>query len=91
MDVQEIQVPSFRAFMYTHTHTHTHIHILLKVKISSLQSIPACSLSQSCPTLFDPMGCSTPASSVHGIPQASILEWVAISSFRRSSHPRDQT
>ena len=35
---------------------------------------------QSCPTLRDPMDCSPPGSSVHGILQARILEWVAISS-----------
>ena len=33
---------------------------------------------QSCPTLFDPLDCSPPGSSVHGILQARILEWVAI-------------
>ena len=33
---------------------------------------------QLCPTLFDPMDCSPPGSSVHGILQARILEWVAI-------------
>ena len=33
---------------------------------------------QLCPTLCDPMDCSPPGSSVHGIPQARILEWVAI-------------
>ena len=38
--------------------------------------------SQSCPTLSDPMDCSLPGSSVHGIFQATILEWVAISSSR---------
>ena len=32
---------------------------------------------QLCPTLCDPMDCSTPRSSVHGILQARILEWVA--------------
>ena len=37
------------------------------------------------------MECSPPASSVHGIPQARILEWVAISFSRGSSRPRDQT
>ena len=43
------------------------------------------------PTLCDPMDCSPPDSSVHGIFQARILEWVAISSSRVSSWPRDQT
>ena len=48
-------------------------------------------LLQSCPTLCDPMDCSPPGSCVHGILQVRILEWVAISSSRRSSRPRDQT
>ena len=39
----------------------------------------------------DPMDCSPPGSSVHGIFQARILEWVAISFSRGSSRPRDQT
>ena len=38
-----------------------------------------------------PLDCSPPDSSVHGIFQAWILEWVAISSSRRSSQPRDET
>ena len=38
-----------------------------------------------CLTLCNPMDCSLPGSSVHGILQARILEWVAISSSRRSS------
>ena len=46
---------------------------------------------QSCPTLCDPMDCSLPGSSVHGISQVRILEWVTISSSRGSSQPRDQT
>ena len=41
--------------------------------------------------LCDPIDCSLPGSSIHGIFQARILEWVAISSSRRSSQPRDQT
>ena len=41
---------------------------------------------QSCPTLCKPMDCSLPGSSVHGILQAGILEWVA-SSFSRGSNP----
>ena len=36
-------------------------------------------VAQSCPTLCDPMDCNLPGSSVHGILQARILEWVAIS------------
>ena len=44
-----------------------------------------CSDAQSCLTLCNPMGCSPPGSSVHGISQARILEWVAISFSRESS------
>ena len=47
--------------------------------------------AQSCPTLCDPMDCSLPGSSLHGISQARILQWIAISSSRVSSWPRDQT
>ena len=46
---------------------------------------------QLCPTLCCPMDCSLLGSSAHGILQARILEWVAISYSRGSPHPRDQT
>ena len=45
-----------------------------------------CLAAQLCPTLCDPMGCSPPGSSVHGISQARILEWVAIPFSRGSCH-----
>ena len=48
-------------------------------------------VTQSCPSLCDPMDCSPPGPSVRGILQARILEWVAISFCRGSSRPRDQT
>ena len=48
-------------------------------------------VTQSCPTLCDPVDCSPPGSSVHGILQARILELVAISFSRGSSWPRDWT
>ena len=48
-------------------------------------------LLQSCPTLCNPMEHSLPGSSVHGILQARVLEWVAVSFFRGSSWPRDGT
>ena len=47
--------------------------------------------AQSCLTLCDPMDYSLPGFSIHGIFQARVLEWVAISFFRGSSRPRDQT
>ena len=46
---------------------------------------------QSCLTLWNPMDCSLPGSSAHGILQARILEWVAMPSSRRLFWPRDRT
>ena len=48
-------------------------------------------VAKSCLTLYDPMGCSPPGSSLHGTFQARILEWVAIPSSRGSSQPKDWT
>ena len=63
---------------------HFHFHSCLCVCV--------CAKSlQSCPTPCDSMDCSLPGSSVHGILQARILEWVAVTSPRGSSWPRDQT
>ena len=52
-------------------------------------SVCACSAPQLCPTLRDAMDYSPPGSSLHGISQARILEWVASSFSRRSSRSRD--
>ena len=48
-------------------------------------------VAQSCPTLCDPMDCSLSGSSIHGIFQARVLEWIAISFSRGSSRPRNWT
>ena len=48
-------------------------------------------VTQSCSTLWDPMDYSLLGSLIHGILQARILEWVAISFSRGASQPRDQT
>ena len=70
-----------------------------KVLISSFSSL-LCSnafrkkgseVTQSCLTLCDLMDCRLPCSSLHGIVQARVLEWVAIFFSRGSSQPRDQT
>ena len=62
-------------------------HFLLRcMKVKSESEV-----AQSCPTLRDPMDCSPPGSSVHGILQARILEWVAMHCSRGSSRPRDRT
>ena len=75
-----------------------------RVKVKQTQKYITCTLkwsvswdfsrnsvrAQSCPTLWDPMVCSLPGSSVHGIFQARLLDWVA-TSYSRGSWPRDQT
>ena len=48
-------------------------------------------VAQSCPTLQDPTDCSLPGFSVHGVFQARILQWVAISFSKGCSPPRDRT
>ena len=53
--------------------------------------IPTDVYAQLCLILCDPVDCSPPGSSVYGIFQARILEWVTISYSRGSSWPRDQT
>ena len=60
---------------------HTHTHTYKKCRWSR----------QSCLTLCDPVDCSPPSFSTHGIFQARVLEWVAIPFSRGSSPPRDQT
>ena len=51
----------------------------------------ASGVAYSCLTLCDPMDCSSPRSFVHGLLQARVPEWVAISSSRGSSQPKDGT
>ena len=54
-----------------------------------IRALCVCSVTQLCSTLCDPMECSIPDSSVHGILQARILEWVAMTSSRGSSRSKD--
>ena len=63
----------------------------LPTKVHIVKAIVCPVKVKSCLTLWDPMDCSLPGSSVHEILQARILEWVAISFSRGSSQPRDQT
>ena len=59
--------------------------LLFCMQIISIYARPV----QSCPTLCDPMDCSPPCSSVHGILQARVLEWVAMPSLvRRRQGPK---
>ena len=63
---------------------------ILQMKVRRVLSVCVCLVDQLCSTLCGPMYCSPPASSVHGIFQARILEWVAILYSRGFSWPRDQ-
>ena len=56
-----------------------------------MSHLPISVCAQSCLTPCNPMDCGAPGSSVHGISQARILEWMAISFSRGSSRPRDGT
>ena len=62
----------------------------LSIVSSSFQVACVC-VAQLCPTVYNPMDCSPPGSSVHGIFRARILEWVAVFFSRESSQPRDGT
>ena len=63
------------------------VPVLMSIFSSKWDKVVVVVLSDSC----DIMDCSPPGSSVHGIYQAIILEWVAFSFSRQSSWPRDQT
>ena len=88
-----ILIPTY-IYIYAHAHiytppTHTHraralviYHILM---LTVYMCVCVCSIAQSCLTLWDPMDCSLPGSSVNGSFQARTLEWVAVSSSRGSS------
>ena len=64
---------------------------VLIIDAMSLIGIVKVKVALSCLTHCDPIGCSLPGSSVHGILQARILEWVAFPFSRGSSQPEDQT
>ena len=66
------------------------LHGFLLFRINRYQSVKAL-VTESYLTLCNPMDCRPPGSSVHGIVQARILEWIAISFSRGSSRPRYQT
>ena len=76
----------FIHFYQTHSHN-IHLKLTSDNEINKIDS----EVAQSCPTLCDPIDWGLPGSSIHGILQARILEWVAISFSRGSSGPRDHT
>ena len=74
-----------KLFLHDQMGIYLHFYIHNK-KVKSESKVP-----QSCPTLCDPMDCSLTGFSIHGIFQARVLEWVAISISRGSFKPRDWT
>ena len=75
--------------------SHNSLNMVIKIvwgKLCQYRYRSMCVLPlQSCVSLCDPMNCSPEGSSVHGILQARILKWVAISSSKGSSQPKDWT
>ena len=69
-------------YLYKDRKISENMHYMLEVKVF---------VTQSCPTLCNPVDCGPPDSSVHRIFQARIMEWVAILFCRGSSQSRDQT
>ena len=103
----DLAIPPTHSHSLSHTHTHTflfwsifHYRLLQNTEYSSLcYTVRPCYLSILCivcvcsvvPDFRDPINCSPPGSSVRGILQAGISEWVAISFSRGSSWPRHWT
>ena len=73
------------------SYLYIYIHMYVNEFIFACANSYDCLVAQSCPTLHDILNCSPLGSSVHGILQARILEWVARPSSRGSSQPRDRT
>ena len=81
--------PLLNIFCFCYVHATSVLycaHLYVKCSLESESEV-----IQSCPNLCDPMDCSLPGSSLHGIFQARVLEWVAISFSRGSSQTRDRT
>ena len=83
--------PNMTEYIFFHSISHYQKRKLQGNTFFLITSVYCVSVTQSCLTLCDPMGCSPPGSFVHGILQARILEWVAISFSRGSSWARDWT
>ena len=78
-----INQPEWQAYWMFNETLHSSILFICRLCV--------CEHAQSCPTLCDPMDCSLPGSSVHGIFQVRILERSAIPSSKGTSQPRGQT
>ena len=101
-DLKDCSTPGFLVHHQLPELAQTHVHRVgdaIQPSLSTNRSLDdlwtgvcVCAKSlHSCPTLCNPMDCKPPGSSVYGVLQARILEWVAMPSSRGSSQPRDQT
>ena len=81
----------FSNSVYKKLFLYNHKYILRKEFELGVDPLCCAQLFQLCPTLCDPIDCSPPGSSVHGLFQARISEWVAISFSRGSSQYRNRT
>ena len=77
--------------VFSHLESYLCLNIIFTEYLLLVTIWKAWTHAQSCPTLCHSMDCTLSGFSVHGIFQARILEWVAISFSRGSSRPRDQT
>ena len=84
MGKQSEQIRSQQTVIINSTTVSSHVYL-------SAEKVSESEVTQSCRTLSDPMDCSLPGSSIHGIFQARVLEWGAIAFSRGSSQPRDRT
>ena len=80
----------YSSFMVNHKLIYIYIYVSAYIQCI-IYIIVNNEVTQSCLSLCDPIDCSLPGSSVHGVFKARILEWVAISFSRGSSRPRNRT
>ena len=91
LEINPLSVVSF-AIIFSHSEGCLFTLLIVSFAVQKLLSlVQFSSVTQSCLTLCDPVDCNLPGSSVHGIFQAMVLEWIAISFSRGSSQPRDRT
>ena len=77
------------AYVYLN-HFAVQLKLTVQINYISISKMTAAKSFQWCPTLHDPMGCSPPGPSIHGIFQARVLEWVAIP-FSKSKINKNKT
>ena len=90
-DWEERTGPSWCLRVFPSLKARWQIQLMIFVCVMGTGVLIYCLVAQSCLILCNPMGCSPPGSTVHGVSQARIPEWVTITFSRGSSQPRDRT